>query len=367
MGFLHKFVLLAPFYFSAALVLSQEEVIVPEMQIPLVVSPLVDVSPSMRLPEPPSIVIDLPLSVGINRTFELDVWLDTSKHLESKVVEVSLEQTNRMSYDPRIFSLTPGLRKTVHARVLDSPSGLAEIAAAVDGWATQPIIIDAGFSGYLKSDLGDSIESGEVKSFSLEFTDHNGASIRLDTPTRLKLQVTSALLRHKNDEHWTDRLEVPLERGASSTPLLQVMSDSLSGDTGLLLAQLAINDKYVIHSDKFHFTVLPRWWLPLLMAILGALLYTLYETTRTVTANRRYSFRLFLRRGLPRIVTGILAGILSYFLASYNILGVDIKTTSLRGFVILGFLFSYVGIDLILNKLVPTETQKNPDPPTPLG
>lgn len=363
-----ELLLLATALLLAGAVLPQE---LPRMQVPdVVVAPIIIPSVSGRTsllpPQPPSIIMDLPLSVVVGRPFNLDVWLDPSTGLESGAVKVSFEQTNRMSYEPRIFDLRLGRRQTVHARVLESPSGLVEITATVNGRATQSVIVNAGFSGHLKSDLGEFIEGAETRSFGLEFVNNSGNPIPLDAPSKLTLQVTNALLRRKNSDNWSDRLDLTLGSGASSSPLLQIRSESFSQDTSLLLAELRINDKYVIHSDKFQIAILPRWWLLLLMGILGGLLHSLYETTREITTAPRYSIRLFLRRGVPRIVAGMLAGVLSYLLASYNILGVDIKTTSLRGFVILGFLFSYVGIDLILKKLSPAHTQTH-DPPITSG
>jgi hypothetical protein len=45
---------------------------------------------------------------------------------------------------------------------------------------------------------------------------------------------------------------------------------------------------------------------------------------------------------------GALAGAIAYLLANYEVLGFKADTTQLRGFLILGFLFAYVGIDTIL-------------------
>jgi len=60
---------------------------------------------------------------------------------------------------------------------------------------------------------------------------------------------------------------------------------------------------------------------------------------------------------IQRILPGALAGALAYFLVNMNILGIKIDTTALQGFLVLGFLFAYVGIDTIL-KLV---TRKDGD------
>jgi len=69
-----------------------------------------------------------------------------------------------------------------------------------------------------------------------------------------------------------------------------------------------------------------------------------------VVADRSFPQRVAGALGL--IASGSVAGALAYFLSNFDVLGIAVDTSSLRGFVILGFLFSYVGVDLILKTLV---------------
>ena len=84
------------------------------------------------------------------------------------------------------------------------------------------------------------------------------------------------------------------------------------------------------------------------MAILGGVLHGSYKLLKD-SPNRKGSVpRFLLNTGLPQVLTGAFAGMLAYLLVNWGILGIKVDTTTLQGFVILGFLFSYVGIDLIL-------------------
>ena len=85
--------------------------------------------------------------------------------------------------------------------------------------------------------------------------------------------------------------------------------------------------------------------------MLGGLLHTLY--TFVFDSERSY-----LRRGrlvASRVATGVLAGLLAYLLAAWNVLGIQVDTTSLRAYAIMGFLFSYVGVDALVKKILPGE------------
>src|SRR5260370_42607015 len=62
-----------------------------------------------------SLEVDLPFTVNLNEPFKLDVWLDPKdpKTLSSEEAEIYMEQTDRVSYEPRVFKLHPGERKTI--------------------------------------------------------------------------------------------------------------------------------------------------------------------------------------------------------------------------------------------------------------
>ncbi|MDT5263186.1 MAG: hypothetical protein QOC61_2190, partial [Acidobacteriota bacterium] len=96
------------------------------------------------------------------------------------------------------------------------------------------------------------------------------------------------------------------------------------------------------------------WWIPLLLAILGGVLFSIYQITQEFSSYTGTFRQSLFTVTIQRIAPGALAGALAYLLANYQVIGFKADTTELRGFLILGFLFAYVGIDTIL-KLVTTK------------
>jgi hypothetical protein len=87
--------------------------------------------------------------------------------------------------------------------------------------------------------------------------------------------------------------------------------------------------------------------------MLGALAYAVYKIL-TKLPNQKGSIPAFVATTvLPGLFSGALAGLLAYLLAQWNVLGIKVDTTEVQGFIILGFLFSYVGIDSIVKAIAP--------------
>ena len=335
---------------------------------PVPTSPIPPVSSGQRAPMaisqpgPPAtpntlgvLRVDLPMSVQVNEPFSLDLWLQPVDRSFSGTVGVFMEQTHKMIYEPRTFNLRAGARQTVRARVLKSRSGLAEVIASANGWDDLYVTLDAGFSAKLKaSQLGQPLESGTAQTFTFDFVDSLGKPLPLDAPVKLMVSASKAKLKWRPEFPASERIEVDIARGATSTPPIEVTPQALAPDKGILLVDVKINNDFVILNEGIQFTILPRWWVPMLMAVLGGVLHGLYQIVRDLAAAEKL-LRRRIARAFGSLVTSGLAGALAYFLSNFDVLGIKIDTSSLRGFVILGFLFSYVGIDLILKTLVPTK------------
>jgi len=74
------------------------------------------------------------------------------------------------------------------------------------------------------------------------------------------------------------------------------------------------------------------------------------DPSEGVAGKRQPLSGFILKVGLPTLI-GVFARLLGYLLGKWNVLGIKVDTTSLQGFVVLGILFSYVGIDLVLTAL----------------
>jgi len=156
------------------------------------------------------------------------------------------------------------------------------------------------------------------------------------------------VIRKTGDKEWKSSLSLNLERGATSAPDMEIMPKTFSLANATVSAKLRINGNRTLLEDRFQTRALPRWWIQLLMAVIGGLLWSIYQVVAPAepASTKR-------RRLLARVAVGIIAGIAAYLLASYDILGIKADTSSLRAFVVLGFLFSFVGIEGVLSKMLP--------------
>jgi hypothetical protein len=291
---------------------------------------------------------DLPFKVERDKQFDIDVWVTPRDKEFRDSVKVYMEQTYNMKYEPRVFYIKPGERKTVHVNIIKTYSGIAEVYASADGWEDLDATVDTGFAAKLKTNIEGPIESNKVKSFSLSFTDNQGNPVPLDADVKLTLQSSNVKIHQQGKNDWVDNLELDLKSGSSTSPVLEIRSDNWSADTAMISAETKSGDNLVLHDDTISIEMLPRWYVPLLMAILGGALYSVYELSRSTRAKRRRSVRSALANVFTRLSAGALAGTLAYLLVDWGILGIKVDKTTLQGFVILGFFFSYIGIDLIL-------------------
>src|SRR6185503_5293175 len=96
----------------------------------------------------------------------------------------------------------------------------------------------------------------------------------------LTLQGSNIKLKTAADTAWHDQIEIPLKEGVSSTPALNIQSDSFTADKALISAQVESGEDFVIHNSDLWIDVKPRWFLPLLMAMLGGVLHSFYKVIK---------------------------------------------------------------------------------------
>jgi hypothetical protein len=197
----------------------------------------------------------------------------------------------------------------------------------------------------------------------LNFVDNQGNPVPLDTGVRLSLQASKLTLCDKecdNEKKWTDRLDLDVPIGASASTAVELKSDSWVSDTGTLNVEVRSPSEYlfVVYDQNLEVKFIPRWYVPLMMAMLGGVIHSFYRTGKRYAHYRGGVARFILRNVLPGIATGLLAGFLAYLLANWGVLGIKADTTGLQGYMVLGFLFSYVGVDLILKTVTQREDAK---------
>jgi len=308
--------------------------------------------------------IDIPDNVEIGTPFNIDMWIDFIDPSYSGSVKVFMEQTNKVLYEPRVFEVKPDEPRTqVKVTIVKAPSGLAMIRASANGLEELLEPLDVNFSVKLKpNNLDQPLVSGVATNVNFDFVNGKGEPVALDAPIRLTLSSANLYVRIKPTDAWVDTVELDVPQNYTSSPAIQVKPRWLwSPNNGLLGVAARIGDKgnysFTVRNENLPFKVVPRWWLPLVVAILGGIIFSLYQAAQDWAKSTEPKARRVVPILIQRILPGALAGALAYFLVNMNILGIKIDTTALQGFLVLGFLFAYVGIDTIL-KLV---TRKDGD------
>lgn len=302
--------------------------------------------------------IDIPDNVEIGTPFNIDMWIDFTDPSYSGSVKVFMEQTNKVLYEPRVFEVKPDEpRPQVKVTIVKAPSGLALIRASANGLEELLEPLDVNFSVKLKpNNLDQALVSGLITNVNFDFVNGKGEPVALDAPIKLTLGSANLYVRIKPTDAWADSVEIDVPQNYTSTPAIQVKPRWLwSPNNGLLGVTARISDKgnysFPVRNENIKFNVVPRWWLPLIVAILGGIIFSLYQAAQDWVKSTEPKARRVVPVLIQRILPGALAGALAYFLVNMNILGIKIDTTALQGFLVLGFLFAYVGIDTIL-KLV---------------
>jgi hypothetical protein len=290
---------------------------------------------------------DVPIEVLKSQPFDFYVWVKPRNREFDGTVKVFMDNNPKVKYEPSEFMLKVGERRQVRATIIATNCGLAVIGAHADNWHDLDITVNAGFSAKLKANLADPVESGDQKSFSISLIDKDSKPVQLDVEARLIIQASKILLRDQTNNRWVEKVEVKLPLGTSSTAV-DIRPNTWSSDTGMITAELRSYRDFPVHSESFYLPILPPWYVPLLMAMLGGLLYSTTQILKKFSRRKATGFRFLLNKVLPGLLPGLVAGTIAYLLASWGILGIKVDTTSLKGFVILGFLFSYVGVDLVL-------------------
>jgi len=316
-------------------------------------------------PELPGINADFPYRVTLGEPFKIDVWLDEPNNPReaNQPRAVYMEQTDTMEYRPRVFKLKPGERKTVIAKVLKTTAGLAHIQIVCDGYEQFDDDMDAGFSGKLQAQADEStFESGHAYGLNLNVVNPQNLSIPVDSPVLVSLRSTNADIRLSESDKWSTELKFTLDRGATSSPLIRIKPTSRLGDPATLSAEVRLKD-LIIRNEHISLPVQPTWWLMLLFAILGGLVPAVYRAAIALAGSPATAG--FFVRSFFKTTAGALAGAGAYMLAGLDVIGVKLDTSSPRTFCILGFLFAYIGLDVLMDRFVKAKqsvSQRSEDP-----
>jgi len=345
-----------------------------------------DVWPPSKIDSPRGIIqADLPWVVRPGEWFEIDLWLlpsdidassvqtqSSSPHfifgpiinaargvppiekLGAKTVDVIATRVGGVEYSEENRELAPGEKIKMNARVIDSPSGLARVVVRADDWEPLSVVVTTGLAVRVDSSLPKTLEAGMEYDFELSFKGIHGDLVPLGAPATLMLSGEHLSFMYKGMPHPV--LEVYVPGGSQTSRTLTATPTRRLGGSAALAIDVRINNDYSVGEFRHEFVVQPEWWTILLLCISGGAMYSAARLLLLVETLKRYKRERRLRVAITTSALALIASGIAYMLGRFDVLGLHLEATGPRTFVLLGFLFSYVGVDALANRLLGRES-----------
>jgi len=264
--------------------------------------------------------------------------------------------TGRITYKPQILYLRSGDHQNVEATASESTSGLVLVEAfSNDGHAGCDFLLDAGFTGHLKA-TPVSLPYNQPRSLSIQIVDQDDKPLPALGAFTMQIQTEDAKLLTTEDaassRNAPSVLPTRVPAGSTSTVPFLLKSTDPKGGPIHLLATLSIENGSVIAQNTFSFDADPAWWLNILLAIGGASLYGTYHLLRVQERNDS-----LMRKILSTAAASVMTGLIAYLFADFDLLGLKLDPRALRTYAVLGFLFAFAGVDLLLSKKFPVSSE----------
>ena len=266
---------------------------------------------------------------------------------------VSMFSQDDISFQPNSFPLLPGERKQVTVTINSSLSGLTSFSArGSEGSFCQNYIV-AGFLGHLKVEPV-RLAYNKARTLTVDMVDNNANTIPVGVPLYIYIDTSDALLTQITVANGRDRQQLAgtaeiftqIGSGNSSTSQFSIISPSIwGGPVHLKVIAKTMAGGQSVAEGNFTFDTDPAVWLPISLAIGGALLYGVYSLAQDTKLGSHW------KRAVPfQIVVSVVAGLLAYLTANLDLFGVKLDPNILRTYPLLGFLFAYIGIDQLFAK-----------------
>jgi hypothetical protein len=295
----------------------------------------------------PELRIDAPWRVEAGVPFHMVVtYYVPAKHDADvlPVTKVTTDNTGDVTYSPTDFTLAANERKDVTVIVKRTQSGLAELTLTDDCCDDPRLSVDTGFRGRFKWDAGAPLESQVSQWATIAVVDGADRPLPLDAPIKLNVRSSGALIRYSGQASWSSELTADLAPGSTGSPTIEIRPQPMSSTEGTLQVRAFLNDESLVLVDTpLRFKIIPPTWIRLGATILGALVYTLFQLSKTIKGH--------LGSALVRAVAaGIFAGIFGWALADWNLLGIKTDPEHLTGYFVLGILTAYAGVEPVLDR-----------------
>ena len=295
---------------------------------------------------PHAIVINTPYVARINEPITIQIEIvpppqdPVSVKMTSFTAGVQISETD--------FKLKGAQKKFLTVTFKNAPpSGLGYILAHAEGYDAGWAAFDLGFDGHLKPTWTEPLSSDTATTMSLDIVDRDGKPIPFEGDLQLTLDTTDGIL---NGGKGPTPLTLTVASGSRATPQFRLQPRFARGGNVHLTAVLTVYGyQHVLAQNQFVFPAQPASWLLVLLALLGGFVHAIYKLVRTPTERKT------LQLVVATAATSLTAAFLGYLFADYDLLGLKLDPNLLRTYPIVGFLFSYLGIDAIVShKLSPS-------------
>ena len=297
-------------------------------------------------------------------------------------IEIEMPNDKSITYNPAHFILAPSHEQSVYVTLHPGAgaSGLVSIRAYPKdnhNWCEQ--IVDTGFQGHLQIPDQKSLSFDEPRALDVQLLDGNNKPLGTGMNLTMEIQSADGLLaqvKQDLDARWSSVLYIDMSPGASSTGQFRFKPTNAEGgplhiSAALRLVPNGVGLGNVLTQSTFTFEADAVMWLPIIMAIGGAWLHALYRISQELpdvghvggsgTGARKVG--LFIASTL---LASALAGAVAWLFADFDLLGLKLDPHVLKTYPLLGFLFSFVGVDVILKKRFTAQTVQ-PQNGTPTG
>lgn len=299
----------------------------------------------------PHLVMRAPYAATkVGETFQVQLLIDPPVQ---EAVIATFEINKNFSFERRTVEIRPNSKPSVMVKVMGAGfDGLPFLKASSDKYGDAEIAINIGFLGHIKSSSTSRIPYEGWSVVTLALVNQDGKPFSSDKELNLLVQSTDAVLRMGKDQGGSINLR--LLRNANVTQPFEVRSLRLQGGDIHLTTTLTTNEipNFSLDTQYLSFQVDPAWWLPLVLAIGGGLMYGTYKALNTAEWPKEKVAHAI----VAALLTSALAGVFGYLIANLDLLGLKLDPSSLRSYPLLGFLVAYIGVDPLLNKVV----QKKP-------
>lgn len=298
----------------------------------------------------PHLQLSVPYTARVGQSFQIEVYVEPAA---SKPVVATLEDESGigLTFSRPIVTIAPGHKSSVSVKATSLGSdGIPWIRAISDDYGSAESPVNLGFVGHLKATNSGRIPYGVGSTLTLALVDKDGKSFPTDKGFDVSIDSADATLQVENQMGMS--IKMKMRRNANITPQFKVTPLSRQGgdihlNTTLTFSEL--NPDLSLDSQSFVFQTEPVWWLPLVLAIGGGLLYGSYKALN----YKEWPQEKVYRSVLTSIVIGGLSGFLGYLIANLDLLGLKLDPNVLRSYPLFGFLVAYMGVDALVGKLVP--------------